>query len=116
MGLTQSFTSAPVTTSESFGIRYTTSCLGGFLFCVAKLTSIKTGSEISGGIIVSNPAYANIGSVGAALVIRKNKINLITEPTTIDATAPAEVDFFQNVPKTRGMRHPAKTISNASIK
>jgi hypothetical protein len=31
------------------------------------------------------------------------------------ATA-AAVDFFQYVPKTKGTKQPAKTISNASIK
>src|SRR2546425_10787681 len=116
MGLTQSFTSAPRTTSESFGIRYTTSERGGFLFCVARLTNMKIGSDTNGGIIVSSPAYAAYGLVLGALVIRKNRTNLNAEPITIDATAPDAVDFFQNVPKTNGTRQPAKTISNASIK
>ena len=35
---------------------------------------------------------------------------------TIEATAAAGVDFFQYVPKTKGTRQPAKTMSNASIK
>jgi hypothetical protein len=46
----------------------------------------------------------------------KYNISLNVEPTAIDATAPAAVDFFQYVPKTNGTKHPANTMSNAKTK